>query len=151
MKIEINNQTNYKINLKLVKKVISVFGRVYPVKSPLKRGVKQFNGVNKIKNKEISLAFIGDAEMKKLNLTYRGLNKATDVLSFIGGGDYFGEIIIDYNQVKKQAKQFKNSAEKELIFILTHGLLHLLGYNDKTEKQREKMIKIGEEFIKKHL
>ncbi|MBU0722028.1 rRNA maturation RNase YbeY [Patescibacteria group bacterium] len=134
MKVEINNQTNYKINLKLIEKAVKVFGQVY-----------------KIKNKEFSLAFVGDAEIKKLNLTYRGLNKATDVLSFSGDGDYLGEIIINYNQVKLQAGDFKNSAEKELIFILVHGLLHLIGYDDKTDKQRKKMIKLGENFIKSYL
>lgn len=132
MKIEINNQTNYKIDFELVKKVVRVFGRVY-----------------KIKNQEISLAFVSDAEIKKLNKTYRGLNQATDILSFSGDGDYLGEIIIDYDQIKRQAGDFNNSAEKELIFILTHGLLHLIGYDDKTENERLKMIKLGEEFIEK--
>ena len=134
MKVEINNQANYKIDLKLVKKVIAVFGRVY-----------------KINNKELSLAFVSGAKIKKLNFTYREVNQATDVLSFPGEGDYLGEIIIDYNQIKRQAGEFKNSAEKELIFILTHGLLHLIGYDDKTDKDRKKMIKLGEEFIKNYL
>lgn len=135
MKIEINNQANYKIDLKLLKKVIEAFARAYKIG----------------KNKEISLALVGDAEIKKLNFTYRGLNEATDVLSFSGDGDYLGEIIIDYNQIKRQAGKFKNSAEEELIFILAHGLLHLIGYDDKTDKEREKMIRLGEEFVKKYL
>jgi len=134
MKIEINNRASYKIDCELVEKVAKIFARVY-----------------KIKSKELSLAFVGDAEIKKINLTYRGINKATDVLSFDGEGDSFGEIIIDYNQIKRQAGEFKNSAEKELIFILVHGLLHLAGYDDKIERQRKKMIKLGEEFIKNYL
>lgn len=134
MKIAINNQTKHKINLKLLEKIIKAFGRAY-----------------KITNKEISLAFVGDAEIKKLNLTYRGLNKTTDVLSFLGDGDDFGEIIISYDQIKRQAADFKNSAEKELIFILVHGLLHLIGYDDKTEKAKMAMIEKGEKFIKDYL
>ncbi|MDP2736198.1 MAG: rRNA maturation RNase YbeY [bacterium] len=134
MKIEINNQTDYKIDLKLIKKVVTVFTRVY-----------------KIKNKEISIAFVSDAEIKKLNFTYRGLNQATDVLSFAGEGDELGEIIIDYDQIKRQAGDFKNNAEKELIFILVHGLLHLVGHDDKTDEDREQMIKMGEKFIKNYL
>lgn len=163
VKIEINNQANYKIDLKLVRKVVSAFGRaykIYPVKSPLKRGMKQFNEVNN--NQEISLAFVSDAEIKKINNTYRGLNQITDVLSFAplnsaegnltgqaGDGDYLGEIIIDYSQIKRQAGNFKTTVRQELIFILVHGLLHLIGYDDKTDGDREKMIKLGEEFIKK--
>lgn len=134
IRIEINNQANYNINLKLVKKAVKVFGRVY-----------------KIKNKELSIAFVGDAEIKKLNLIYRGINKATDVLSFKGDEENFGEIIIDYNQIKRQAGDFNNNVEEELIFILVHGLLHLIGHDDKTEKERLKMIKMGEKFIKNYL
>lgn len=139
MKIEINNQAGYKIDLRPVRKIISAFGRTYKIN----------------KNKEISLAFVSDAAIKKLNLAYRGVNQATDVLAFAplnaDEGDELGEIIIDYNQIKRQAGDFKNSAEKELIFILVHGLYHLIGYDHKTDKQRLKMIKLGEEFIKNNL
>ncbi|MDD4271585.1 MAG: rRNA maturation RNase YbeY [Patescibacteria group bacterium] len=135
MKIEINNQANYKIDLKLLEKVIQAFALAYKIG----------------KNKEISLALVDDAEIKKLNFTYRGLSEATDVLSFSGEGDYLGEIIIGYDQIKRQAGKFKNSAEEELIFILVHGLLHLIGYDDKTDGERKKMIKMGEEFVKKYL
>lgn len=132
MKIEINNRANYKIDLNSVKKAVAKFTRVH-----------------KIKAKEISLAFVRDAEIKKINQTYRGLNRPTDILTFAGEGELFGEIIIDYSQIKRQAGKFGNNAREELIFILVHGLLHLLGFDDKTEKDRVKMIKLGEEFIRK--
>lgn len=132
MKIEINNRTKSKLDLKLISQAINVFGRSH-----------------KISHKEISVAFVSDAEIKKLNRTYRSLNQATDVLAFAGEGDFFGEIIIDYNQIKRQAGRFGNSAKREMVFILVHGLLHLVGYDDEIEKAREKMIKLGEEFVKK--
>jgi len=135
VKIEINNQTKHKIDLRLVEKVVKVFAQAYKIN----------------KNKEISLAFVGDTEIKKLNKSYRGLNKATDILSFPGEDNFLGEIIIDYDQIKRQAVSFKNSAKKELIFILVHGLLHLIGYEDETDKEREEMIKLGEKFIKNYL
>lgn len=131
MKIEINNRTKQKINFGPVKKITKAFARKY-----------------KLGRKEISLAVIGDAAMKKLNRGYRGQNKPTDVLSFNGEGDFLGEIIIDYAQIKRQARQSGLSAEAEFIFILTHGLLHLIGYDDKTEAGRLRMIRLGEEFIK---
>lgn len=133
VKIEINNLTQEKIDLNLVKKIINVFSRAYKIN----------------KNQEISLAFVSGAEIKKLNNAYRGLNQATDVLSFAGEGNFLGELVINYSQIKRQAGSFKNSARRELIFILAHGLLHLIGYDDKTEKDRLKMIKMGEEFIRK--
>lgn len=145
MKIEINNLAKEKIDFKLVRKVISAFGRAYKVN----------------KNKEISLAFVDDEEIKKLNKIYRGLNQATDILSFAplnnaednltgqaGEDNFLGELVIDYKQIKRQAGNFRPSARRELIFVLAHGLLHLIGYNDKTEKGRLKMIKLGEEFIR---
>jgi probable rRNA maturation factor len=132
MKIEINNRTKSKINLNLVKRVVREFARAY-----------------KIKQKEISLAFVSDAEIKKLNKIYRRIDRPTDILTFTGEADSLGELVIDYSQIKRQAGRFGNTAEKELIFILTHGLLHLIGYNDETEKGRLEMIKRGEEFMKK--
>ena len=146
MKIEINNLAKEKIDLKLIKKVISFFGLAYKVK----------------KSQEISLAFVGAAEIKKINNIYRGLNQTTDILSFAplnnakdnltgqaGEGNFLGELVINYSQIKRQAASFKHSADQELIFILTHGLLHLIGYDDKTDKDRKKMIKLGEWFIEK--
>jgi len=130
-KIEINNRTKYKIDLASAKKIIVKFARAY-----------------KVKAEEISIAFVGDAEIKKINQAYRGLDRPTDILSFTGEEDYFGEIIINYSQIKRQAGEFGNSAREEMIFTLVHGLLHLLGYDDKTKKERLKMIKMGEEFIK---
>ena len=131
MKIEINNKAKNKLDLTLIKRTVTEFARVY-----------------KIKHKEISIAFVGDAEIKKLNKTYRKKDEPTDILSFQGEGEILGELVIDYNQIKRQAGQFGNSEKAELIFILVHGLLHLLGHNDENVKDRQKMIKLGEEFIK---
>ena len=128
--IEINNKTKAKIDTKLIKKIVEFFFVYY-----------------KIENKNISVAFVGDTVITRLNSKYRGKNKATDILSFVGDEDDFGEIIIDYAQVKRQAKKYSKSVKEELIFILVHGLLHLIGYEDKIDKEREKMIKMGEEFI----
>ncbi len=132
--VEINNKTKSKINLALTKKV-----------------AEKFLKLNKMENRDISIAFIGDAAMRKLNKTYRGKDKPTDILAFPGDDDCFGEIIIDYAQIKRQAKAYKNSARQELIFILVHGLLHLLGYEDETEEGRKKMDELGRSFIAKHI
>jgi len=131
MILEINNLTKQKVDLALVKKVTNAFARAY-----------------KVGAKEISLAIVGDAAMKKLNLKYRGQNRPTDVLSFSGDNNLLGEIIIDYAQIKRQAGRFGQTARQELVFILVHGLLHLIGYDDRTEADRLKMVKLGEELVK---
>jgi len=129
--VEINNKTRSKIDLGLIRKITEKFLKYY-----------------KLKGKEVSIAFVGDKTIKKLNKKYRNKNYVTDVLAFAGENDYLGEIVIDYAQIKRQAKRFSGGVKKELIFILVHGLLHLLGYEDKTEKDRQEMERLGEEFIK---
>lgn len=130
--VEAINRTKAKIDLKLVENVAEKFLQVY-----------------KIKNREVSIAFVSDSEIKKINKQYRHLDKVTDVLSFAGEDNFLGEIIIDFAQIKRQAKEFDKKVKDELIFILVHGLLHLAGYDDKTEKERLEMIGLGEKFIKK--
>lgn len=149
--IEVNNTTKYKINLARTKKIVEAFLHEY-----------------KQKNKEVSLALVGSRRMKKLNNDYRGVNKTTDVLSFgaeLAGGKknasggkekYLGEVIINTDEVKKANKYlevfgFKKSAEYIFYFLLIHGLLHLMGFNDEKEVERLKMIRRGEEFLEEHL
>ena len=131
--IEINNTTYQKINLALVKGVTEKFLKYY-----------------KIEGKEISVAFVGDKRIRTINSQYRKQDKITDVLSFNGEGDFLGEVVIDYQQIKRQAKKQKKSVKSELIFILVHGLLHLKGYDDDTEHKRLKMIELGEEFLRSY-
>jgi len=137
--IEINNKTRSKINLALVRKVTGSFLKVYQKK-----------------NYQISIAFVGDKTIRKLNKIYRQVDKITDVLAFpeITGEvnieeNFLGEIIINHAQIKRQAKRFNNSIKGELVFILVHGLLHLMGYDDRTEEGRREMEGLGRRFIKK--
>ncbi len=128
--IEINNKTKSRIDLNLVKKIVDKFLKTY-----------------KKRDCEASIAFVGDRVIRKLNRNYRETDKVTDILSFPGEGDFLGEIIIDYAQIKRQAKKYGKTIKQELVFILVHGLLHLSGYNDKTEKGRREMERLGEKFI----
>jgi probable rRNA maturation factor len=93
--------------------------------------------------------------MRRLNRQYRGLDKPTDVLSFPENdpkdSGYLGEIIIDLAQIERQAKKAKIDRENEIIFILVHGLLHLLGYEDDKETGRQEMLRLGKSFIHKHI
>ena len=132
MPVDVTNKTRTKINTTLVKKVSEQFLKKY-----------------KKDKLDLSIVFVGDRRIQTINKIYRGYDKVTDILSFEGGEESFGELIIDYAQIRRQAKYFNNSVKEELVFILVHGLFHLLGYEDKTEKEESKMIKLGEAFIKK--
>jgi probable rRNA maturation factor len=128
--VEINNRTKNKIDLRLVATVAKIF-------------LKHF----KQTKKELSLAFVCDAEIRKLNKQYRKLDKVTDVLAFGGEGDFFGEVVIDYDQIKRQARVYSPNIKNELVFILVHGLLHLLGHEDSTKKGQAKMNLLATKFI----
>ncbi|MFA5317978.1 MAG: rRNA maturation RNase YbeY [Patescibacteria group bacterium] len=132
MKLEINNTTKQRINKKLLQKAADVFGK--------KMGFAKSS---------ISLAIVGEGKMKKINSACRGIDKPTDVLSFeFKDGENLGEIIICYEEVKKQAGRQGIPAQDELVFIFVHGLLHLIGFDDKKEKDREEMIKKGKKLCK---
>ncbi len=88
---------------------------------------------NFLKNSELNIHFVSEKKIQALNKKYRNINKPTDVLSFgqISIPDektkQLGDIFICYNIAKKQALNKKSSTQKEIEFLSTHGLKHLLG------------------------
>ncbi|PLX26620.1 rRNA maturation RNase YbeY [Candidatus Parcubacteria bacterium] len=113
------------------------------------------SGKYELKNKEISIAIVDDKEIRKINKEYRKKDSVTDVLSFEGEDDFLGELIVDFDQIKRQAKYYSDDTHDELLFIILHGVLHLLGDSDETEEERvamiEKGIKILNEFKNKYV
>jgi len=97
---------------------------------------------------EVSIAFVSPEKIKELNKRYRGVGRATDVLSFAGDNIaeeksgyplILGEIIICPREVRKNAKEFKTSFRKELAWAIIHGIMHLFGHNHKTRRDAAKM------------
>ena len=112
---------------------------------------KIYKGDLKVKNDfGISLAFVDDEEIRKINKEYRGKDKATDVLSFgLTDRDGFvmpgdrkvnGEILISIEAAKQQALKYKVTLEEELLRLYVHGLLHITGFDHEKENEREEMI-----------
>jgi len=87
------------------------------------------------KNAELSVALIGNVEMRKLNAKYRKKDYPTDVLSFPVEGvvpeetRLLGDVIISVDKAIEQARARGHSSEQELITLLIHGVVHLLGYD----------------------
>jgi probable rRNA maturation factor len=113
----------------------------------VRRTADAFLRSRRITGKDLSIAFVGDVRMRSLNRRYRKKDKPTDILSFVDTGDSLGELVIDLKQIERQAKRFSPSVTAELKFILVHGLLHLLGYDDVTEKGRREMERLTKEFL----
>ena len=87
----------------------------------------------------LSLVFVSDAKIKRLNQKHLRHSYATDVLAFPMSGHFLGEVIISPRRARVQAKIFKATAREELLRYVCHGILHLAGYSDKSERQRKKM------------
>ncbi|MBU2634988.1 rRNA maturation RNase YbeY [Patescibacteria group bacterium] len=107
--IEINNLTTSEIDENFVKGVAK----------------KVLKGENR-KEIDLSIVFVGEARMRKLNKKYRNKNKVTDVLSF---GDELNEIVVCLREIKKNAKTYNSTFKKELARVLTHGIKNICQSN----------------------
>lgn len=87
----------------------------------------------------VSVALVGEMEIKRLNRTYRKKNYVTDVLSFaeyknlkdlksaVDKDIFLGELVLCYDDIREYAKKEKIKPEQELAKVVSHGVLHLLG------------------------
>ncbi len=96
----------------------------------------------------ISVAFIGEGDMRRLNRTYRGRDKVTDVLSFRLDGDSFGEVLICYPQARRQAEAMGHSVRREAVFLLVHGVLHLFGWDHETARDAGRMFPMQAKILR---
>lgn len=111
---------------------------------------------------EASLTITGDDTIHKLNAEFRGIDRATDVLSFPlfsyekpadfseteGQPDAFnpetgflmlGDIILSFDHARAQAEAYGHSLQREIAFLIAHSMLHLIGYDHMTDEEREVM------------
>ncbi len=127
MRLVIVNQTKIKINELLLK---SIFKK-------LLFASRQAHLRNKdlLNRKEVSLVFLSVTEMKKINKKFRGKNKATDVLSFASvTPDSLGELVFCLGVLKNQAAEQNHTIGHEFLYMLIHGVLHLLKYDHEISK-----------------
>ena len=108
------------------------------------------NSISNNEGKEIeslSFLFVDDEEMLKYNKKYLQHESYTDVITFDSSVDkrIAGDIIISLERVKDNAKFYQVSYNYELQRVMAHGLLHLLGYNDKN-KEEKKIIRKKENY-----
>lgn len=87
-------------------------------------------------DREIELILTDNSEIKEINAEYRGIDKATDVLSFPSEPFPFapiGSIIISVDKVSEISQELGHKEEDELALLFIHGLLHLLGMDHETD------------------
>ena len=105
----------------------------------------------------IDITFVDNRKIKALNRKYMGRNRSTDVLSFLleegaarRKGRLIGDIYISSDRAKQNAGRFKTGLGKELFRYVIHGTLHLAGFGDKTVKEKKRIRKLEEKYLKWH-
>lgn len=112
---------------------------------------------------DVYITLTNNEEIHKINKEYRDVDRPTDVLSFpmyerdeIAGlkndtddeiEKILGDIIVSIEKVREQAEEYGHSFERELAYLVTHGMLHLLGYDHMIEEEKEVMRKREEEIL----
>ena len=115
-----------------------------------------------IQDLEVYITLTHNDNIKKINAEHRNIDKPTDVLSFpmferdeIPGlkekneqvEKMLGDIIVSVEKVREQAEEYGHSFERELAYLVTHGMLHLLGYDHMIEEEKVIMRKREEEIL----
>lgn len=126
-----------------------------------------------VRDMSVSITFINEEEIKELNKEYRNIDKITDVLSFpiqspsevkalkrcinnerkkqlekkstMYSEILLGDIFICLPRIREQAKEYEHSVERELMYMIVHGMYHLLGY-DHIEDADKKIMRKREEY-----
>ena len=101
------------------------------------------------KASDLSIALVGQGRIRELNKRYRGRNSVTDVLAFPNRELGLGEIVICLREIKKNAKRFSSTFEKELARVLIHGILHLLGYDHEISPEKAKEMETKQNYYLK--
>lgn len=108
---------------------------------------------------EVGVVFADDAYIRELNRDYRGIDAATDVLSFaldegeepavLGGPEetLLGDIVISLETAERQAEEFGHSLEREVAYLAVHGMLHLVGYDHEEETAKDAMRREEERIL----
>mgnify|MGYP001437183451 FL=1 len=113
------------------------------------------NSISKNEGKEIgnlNFLFVDDKEMLKYNKKYLQQESYTDIITFDNSlnNKIAGDIVISLERVNENAKYYQVSYNYELERVMAHGLLHLLGYNDKN-KEEKIIIRKKENYYLKNL
>lgn len=103
----------------------------------------------------LSLVFVDDHKIRKLNKLFRKIDSPTDVLAFPAGEKckdlhiYLGDVFISFPHAVMQARQHRHAIQSEIVLLIIHGVLHLMGYDHFDKKSKERMWMVQEEALKK--
>ncbi|MDD5561228.1 MAG: rRNA maturation RNase YbeY [Candidatus Omnitrophica bacterium] len=101
---------------------------------------------------DINICFTDNILIKKLNAEFLKADRVTDVLAFKLsdekiGGRLIADIVISTDAAARNARLFRTSSGEELLLYVTHGMLHILGYDDRSKAQTQLMRKKEREYV----
>jgi len=110
-------------------------------KSPVKKYINLLINRELKKVGEISIVLCSDKYLLEINIEYLKHNYYTDIITFnyVEGNLISGDLFISVDRVKENSIVFNTGLIKELYRVIFHGILHLIGYNDKTEEEKRIM------------
>lgn len=106
---------------------------------------------------ELSVALVGDEDIRRLNARYRSCDEPTDVLAFPldeslpSGRRLVGDVVISVEKAARQARQRRRSLDDELEALLIHGILHNLGYDHERSPEDEREMRAMERRLRRAL
>jgi probable rRNA maturation factor len=115
-------------------------------KTRIKKWIIQTIEMKKQNAGDINFIFCSDAYLLSINKQYLNHDTFTDIITFDYSGEVknmplSGDIFISIDRIKENAATFSKTVENELYRVIIHGILHLLGYKDKTKDAKEEMTK----------
>jgi rRNA maturation RNase YbeY len=119
-------------------------------KNALKAWIEQVVEKEEAEIGQLNFILCSDEYLRELNNKYLQHNYYTDVLTFEmddNGERITGDIFISIDRIKENSKKFEESVWKELKRVMLHGVLHLLGYNDKTLIEKRRMTEREELYL----
>lgn len=109
------------------------------------------------KHYDFSIILVEPEAIQSINSKYRNIDKVTDVISFASLDDErfvspessieLGDIFVNVKAIREQASDYGHSLKREFCFLITHGILHLLGYDHMTSDEEAIMIRLQEEIL----
>ena len=112
-----------------------------------------------IENAIFNIIFVTSEEIHEINKEYRNVDRVTDVISFaledtpdvdVSSYRMLGDIYICLDKIYEQAELYNHSVLRETCFLITHGLLHLLGYDHMEESDEKVMFGLQEELLNEY-
>lgn len=103
------------------------------------------------KEAHVNVIVLNDTAMQGYNVTYKGKDYPTDVLTFVSDdSETLADIFINVDACTRQAIEYQHSIDREFAFLFAHGLLHACGYDHHNEVEESTMIQLQKELLREY-